>query len=355
MSHNINTCFGEGAGMVCVRTMRRFFNSDSFWNQPIGDRPAIDPESESLLRFMSSKDDRGFWINLHKWTIPIYEVDRRTARRKVHQRLRVKTNRIIARSEPYLHLNHPFGHCPDFAADARNGLVPIPDHALSDPESDHHISLVDWDRGWAWDMWSATRRLDGDWDTNSGIKYRIDGSGVFDRDAFPVHNGESIHPYGPCRAAGVPALAGTIMHQEILEGRIEHKLAFATQAAGLQRFVSPPAAWTDGGWRSGIPEGAVVQLDPSINLDSFNLSPAARVVARALQEYGAACVDVSGGHCLYGEGLYADPQRRTWRGLLDGNDLIQLKLWNYRVLEMNNVIHEGQGPRVPDGVYAGNE
>jgi len=335
--------------------MQRFFHANSFWNQPIGPRPAIDPESASLIEFMSQQDDRGFWTNLHKWTIPIYEVDRHTPRRKVHRRLQQTPLGIMARSAPYFHAKHACGHGSAFAADAGDGLVPIPDHAMSDPESDHHIALVDWESGWAWDMWSAVRRADSEWEANSGMKYRIDGSGVFDRDDFPVHNGESIHPYGPSRAAGVPALAGTIMHQEILDGRIEHRLAFATQAAGLQRFVSPPAAWTDGGWRAGLPEGAVLQLDPSIDLSTLRLSPTARVVARALQEYGAVCVDVAGGHCLYGEGLYADARQRTWRGLLDSSDLTHIKLSNFRVLEMEQVIHEGMGPRVPDGVYAGHE
>jgi len=113
-------------------------------------------------------------------------------------------------------------------------------------------------------MWAAHRRDDGEWEANTGMKYRADGSGVFDRKSFAIHNGESIHLYGPSRAAGVPALAGTIMHQEMQEGRIEHRLGFATQAAALQRFVSPPACWTDGGLRQGLPEGAVLQLDPAL-------------------------------------------------------------------------------------------
>ncbi len=187
------------------------------------------------------------------------------------------------------------------------------------------------------------------------MKYRADGSGVFDRGDFDVHNGESIHPYGPSRAAGVSALAGTIMHEEILAGRIEHRLGFATSAAALQRFVYPPACWTDGGWKRGIPEGATVQLDPDLDLARFNLSPASQVVARALQEYGAVCTDVSGGHCLDGQGLYADPQRRTWNGLLDGSSLIHIPLSHYRVLKMETVIAEGQGPRKPDGLFAGDE
>ena len=335
--------------------MRRFFSPDSFWNQSIADNPQIDPASRQMLDFMAKHDDRGFWINLDRWTIPIYEVDRHTPLRKVHRRLQANGKGMIVRSVPYLHAGHPLGHGAAFARDAQAGLVPIPDYANADPETDSHIALVDWENGWIWDMWAARRRADGDWESNSGMKYRADGSGVFDRTEFAAHNGESIHPYGPGRAAGVPVLAGTIMHDEVTQGRIEHRLAFATQAAALQRCVYPPACWTDGGWNAGLPEGAVVQLDPSLDLSRFELSPGGLVVARALQEYGAVCVDVALGHPLYGEGLYADPRQRTWNGLLPPDDIFKFKLHHFRVLKMENVIPEGMGPRVPDGQYAGAE
>ena len=139
------------------------------------------------------------------------------------------------------------------------------------------------------------------------------------------------------------------------EGRIRHKLGFYTQAAALQRFVHPPACWTDGGCRNGIPEGAVVQLDPDLDLHALGLSPGARIVARALQEYGAVCIDVGVGHGLYGQGLYADPHGRTWNGLLRENDLVQIDLKHFRVLKMENVVAEGMGPRIPNGIYAGKE
>ena len=335
--------------------MKRFFSDTSFWNQPIGPNPAIDPESEQLVQFMAKADDRGFWLSVNTWTIPVYEVDRNTPRRKVHRRFTIEDRSFMKRSAAYVGPDHPLGHGKEFAADAEAGLVPIPDYAIADPEQDAHIALVDWDSGWIWDMFDARRRADGEWEAKTGMKYRADGSGVFDRKDFAVHNGESIHPYGPSRAAGVPELAGLIMHDEILAGRIEHKLSFATQAAALQRFVYPPACWTDGGWSKGVPEGAVLQLDPNLDLAPFKLSPGALVVAHALQEYGAVCVDVAGGHPVYAEGLYGDPKKRTWNGLLKGDDLLEIKMPHYRVMKMENVIPEGMGRRAPGTIYGGND
>lgn len=332
--------------------MKRFFSDSSFWNTPIASDAGTDPGSRSMLNLLKERDPRGFWINLDCWTIPIYEVDASTPRRAVHRRFHAGSDGPMVRSVPYLWDDHPMGHGRAFAQDAEAGLIPIPPTALPDPERDSHIALVDWEAGWIWDMWAAQVRPDGEWECNSGMKYRADGPGVFDPAEFAVHNGESIHPYGPSRAAGVPALAGTIMHDEILAGHIPHKLGFATQGSGFQQFVYPPACWTDGGWPGGLPEGAVVQLDPALDLSAFSLSPAARVVARALQEYGGVNVDVSGGHCLYAQGLYADPHRRSWQGLLDGNDLTAITFDHYRVLRLDGLVSQGMGLREPDGYYA---
>lgn len=335
--------------------MRRFFHDTSFWNTPIGADPAVDPASRAMLDSLSARDPRGFWLNLESWTIPIYEVNASTPRRRVHRRFHPNSEAPLDRSVPYLHADHPMGHGREFARDAEAGKIPIPPYALPDPERDSHIALVDWEGGWIWDMWAVNIRPDGEWECKSGMKYRADGSGVFDPAEFATHNGESIHPYGPSRAAGVPALAGTIMYDEVRAGHIAHKLGFATQGAAFQRFVYPPACWTDGGWPDGLPEGAVVQLDPGLDLTLFGLSPAAQTVARALQEYGAVNVDVSGGHCLYGEGLYADPHGRSWAGLLEGAELVGITFSHYRVLRMENVVRQGMGFRKPDGFYAPRE
>jgi len=97
--------------------------------------------------------------------------------------------------------------------------------------------MADWTHFLQRDMWGAAKRPDGSWASNTGMVYRLDGSGVFDRGLFLIHNGESIHMYGPGRAAGVPIIAGLIMRDEIAAGRIEHKLAYcANMFSALQQF-----------------------------------------------------------------------------------------------------------------------
>ncbi|HUV38079.1 MAG TPA: hypothetical protein VMY39_00620 [Planctomycetota bacterium] len=307
---------------------RRFFSDDSFWNRPIAPDPAIDPRSAHFTALLSRDvNGPGFGINVRRYTIPVYEVDDATPLRRVHQR-------TSFHQPKYKKWGEIFSHGPGFGPE-----VPIPDDADPDPDGDHHLALVDWNTMRAWDMWAVGKRPDGEWESATGMTYRLDGDGVFEREWFRVRPGESIHFYGPSRASGVPAIAGLIMHDEMRAGRIRHKLAFASRVNAYLRFVWP-ATWTDGHLEGGIPEGAVIQLDPEIDLARFDLGPGGEVVARALQEYGAVNTDNAGGNALYAEHLCAKPGL-TWEGLLDPFAISAIPASAYRVLKLGEIIAGG--------------
>ena len=307
----------------------RFFHDDSIWNRPIGPSPAVDPSSDRLIRLLGDAlptNRRGFWINTDYWTIPVYEVDAHTPLRPVYQRPR----RPGEKYQP----PDAFRHGPGFGP-----LVPIPDSAQPAREADQHLAIVDRERQLAWDMWAARKREDGEWESFTGMVYPINGPGTFDAADFPIRDGDSLHSYGPSRHAGVPAIAGLVMYDEILSGWIDHKLSFATCVNAYKRFVWP-AIWSDGSSDDGIPEGATIQLDPGLDLARFNLSPAARTIARALQEYGMINVDSGGGAAVYVEGLWGQ-RDRSWDGLLADTDLLAIPIDRYRVLELGPVTHKG--------------
>ncbi|MFD2384768.1 hypothetical protein ACFSWD_27255 [Paenibacillus xanthanilyticus] len=205
------------------------------------------------------------------------------------------------------------------------------------------MALIDYEQGLAWDMWAAEKRPDGSWWSCTGMKYDLYGSGVFDPSDFPIHNGESIHLYGPSRASGVPIIAGLIMHDEIRDGRIEHKLACACEKVGLLEHSFPPAIWTDGAYPNGIPEGAVIQLDPELDLEAFGLSREEKIIATALQEYGAVMTDYAGGVTLYGEGLWSNPDK-SWNGMLDEDGLRKIPFDRYRFIESGATVEKGMVP-----------
>lgn len=316
--------------------MQRFFSDNSYWNTPIGRNPALDPDSERLTALMAHRSNNGLWMNLDYWTIPVYEVGPDTPQHQVRRLLSALNRGVpgwLGSTDPEAP-HHHLGHTPDF------NPVPIPAHAVPSREEDAHMAIVDWSTMTAWDMLSAGRTADGGWRSATGIRYRLDGSGVFDLRQFRIRDGESIHYFGPGRASGVPIIAGLIMHHEVKAGRIAHRLAFCSRVSALRRFVYPPVIWTDGPCPDGIPEGAVVQLDPDLDTDGFPLSPGARVVARALQEYGAVNTDTGGGNALYGEGCWAQPDRK-WDGLLADTGLMSIPLKHYRVLKLDSVIEKG--------------
>lgn len=307
---------------------RRFFSDDSFWNRPIPSNPEIDPQSEHFTDLlMQERNGPGFGINLTRYTIPVYEVDDRTPRRRIHQR-------TSFHAAKYKKWGEIFSHGPGFGPE-----IPIPDEAEPDPDGDHHMAMVDWNNMRAWDMWAVARRADGEWESATGMTYDLDGDGVFKREWFAIKPGESIHFYGPSRASGVPAIAGLIMHDEMKAGRISHKLAFASRCNAYLQFVWP-ATWTDGHTEGGVPEGAVIQLDPQLDLSQFDLGPGGEIVARALMEYGAVNTDNSGGNALYAEHLQAKPTL-SWEGLLDPFCIASIPAKHYRVLKLGEIIHGG--------------
>jgi hypothetical protein len=188
-------------------------------------------------------------------------------------------------------------------------------------------------------MWIAKKRPDGKWESNTGMAYSLDGSGVWQTSDFAtVQDGDSIHFHGPGRAAGVPIIAGLIMREELLAGEINHKLAFATWHNAFKEFCAP-ATWTDGFRDGGLPEGCVMQLDPVLDLAPFNLSPAALTIARALQRYGMVNVDVAEGNCVYAESPH-EPEW-DWKGLLKPDCLRGIPLARFRALKLGEIIRMG--------------
>ena len=332
----VNSCNNSnnrtGEPLIINAESRRFFSASSFWNTPILENPEIDHRSEHFISLLKTEPTgNNFGINCSKWTVPVYVVDSTTPRYDIGYYYLSDEEK-----EHWATGRERFGHGEGFGKN-----VPIPDGAVPDPEEDAHFAVVDWENMLAWDMWGLNRHEDGSWTTNTGMKYRLDGEGVFNTEDFDIINGESVHFHGPSRAAGVPVIAGLIMYNEVMSGRISHKLSCATRFNAKQEFVYP-AAWTDGFIEGGIPEGALIQLDPDLDLDQFELLPGEIVVARALQEYGMVVVDVAGGSPINAEGLYGQPGR-SWEGILRDweGGINDIPLDNYRVLKLPETIKKG--------------
>jgi hypothetical protein len=80
-----------------------------------------------------------------------------------------------------------------------------------------------------------------------------------------------------------------------------------------------------------------------LDLDSLDLSRAGRIVAEALQRYGAYVGDYSGGINLYAENS-PEAQEYWADGVLDVYELRdKIDLADFRVLEMGELTNDGNG------------
>ncbi len=306
---------------------KRFFSDASFWNQPIPKNAELDAKNNywiSLLERDPSGENVG--MNVHKYTIPIYEVDSKNIPFQ-----KMKNIPYIVWYDKYM----IFRHEPEFDSIG----VPVQTYMTASGGADQHIAIVDWEANRAWDMFYVQQLEDGTWQSATGMTYPLDGSGGFNQSDFAVQLNESIHSYGPSIAAGVPAIAGVVRYDEVKSGEIRHKIAGALRFVAYQEYVFP-ATWTDGNFDGGIPEGTVIQLDPELDTSQFGLTKGELVVAKALQKYGFVVIDFAEATTIRVE--YIDDRKdKSWNGILRGwnepGGIKTIPVKHYRILQVNNV------------------
>jgi hypothetical protein len=311
----------SGGAQLQSQQIWRPFSDNSPWNLKIPANTKTDILSAQLIDELSIG---GFYINMVDWSVPVYYVDSDTV---------PKVNVINSR---------PGVHGRGFANPNR---IPIlPNFVASPPVgdfSDNHLCILDTSKMIEWDMWAARKNKDGVWTTGLGAVTDLRSSGV-ERPWFEQENELDGHR---SRAGGFPLIAGLIRPDEIKSGRIEHALVFAYQR-GRSEFFIPPASTAQATFmemnnRTGIPMGGRIQLDPSMDVDTLPLTPACKVIARALQEYGAFNGDYAGATVLYTDN--SPSAIKQWKGVLQSEDL--RKAFNsefikkhFRTIEMENLL-----------------
>lgn len=294
------------------------FSPDSPWNTPITAKPKIDAFSGQMISNLKQTAQmlKG---DMTKWTIPLFVIDSESCR---------KTN-VAANKKELNPLLDPDG----------NGVaeaLPVPEGVWPDPESDGHLLLVDPNLGQSWDFSVMKRGANNKWTASRIDLWDLDGPGF--REPF---KGKYWWTYG-ARGSGMPLLAGLIRPEEIEAGQINHALAFASPVnrkasfpGGPVELCSPTASRTDGQGEGVefIPEGARLQLDPALDLNTLNLSKETMIIARALQKYGMYNSDNSKAFKLYFQNL--GPDGGKWKTISDFNDLRNIPIEKFRVLKCN--------------------
>ena len=287
----------------------RPFTADSPWNTPIGKSPKPASDSVSLISDLARSSKWPFLtINIGQYGIPIYWADARTPREQVEI--------ILVGGQGF---------------ERGRADVPIPPGASPAVGTDKHLCIIDKSAGLEWGFWQADKKTSG-WTCAVCATADLAGSGVRPpaaRDPWWMGHG--------ARACGFPLVAGLITVDELRAGAIEHALVLAYPHI-RSRYYTPPAstaqATTDEARPTrGMPCGARIQLDPTLEIDRIGLSASGRAIARALQNYGAYIGDYSGAVSLYADASPA-AQSVFKAGLLDTYEVrAQIDLEKFRVLE----------------------
>ncbi len=242
------------ADTAAAATPRPFAASKSF-NRPIKANPRVDPHSAAMVARASR---RGMLHgNLYQYAIPIYTATATTPR-----------YHVVCDHEG------AWGRCP-----LSKTPMPIPRRAKPNLGEDGVLTVIDPTTNTVGEYWQAYK-VKGQWRASWGAVNSLSGSGWG----------------GASTGSGASRLAGVIRVSEIRAGVINHALVLQGDNV-CARVVRFPALKTDGGsTRSDcIPEGARLQLDPSIDLSAVKgLTPGERIVARAMQVYGGYLIDRGG-------------------------------------------------------------
>jgi hypothetical protein len=250
----------------------RLYSARSPFNVPIPASARVDPRSPAMVdQLVREVQDNGWTIASKAWTSAVYSADRRTPRRAV---------RLTSRSYRGWRL----------------GSVPLPARARVPGDADGGVVVIDRSTGCEYDLGQARR-------TAAGWSARL-------ANALPT-GGSGVYPFAEApSASGFASAAGMIFPEELAAGRIEHALAFAMENTRAGGFVAP-ATGSDGWSRApgAIPEGARLQLDPTLDLDELGLEPWQKTIARALQRYGMLLADSSGAVALHSQHLQSATTR----------------------------------------------
>lgn len=317
---------GSGDSSATGADVYRPFSASSPWNVPIGANPKLEPNSDALIADFESSSPYGehLDVNIEGYSIPLYWADANTPRVTVTCRFGGN------------------GFTGDNGANA-TAQIPFPSGAMPDPESDHHLLIIDRSTNTEYGMWDFSS-ANGTYACGLGAILNLDGDGV-----RPL--ADTANPWwfahGP-RACGFGLVAGLVRPEEIKAGLIAHALVVAYPHIRSGFFVSPAStAQASNGVGAeptrGIPCGGRIQYDPTINVDALDVSPAGKTILRALQVYGAYVGDYSGAISLYADN---SPEARAyWKSIdFDAYELLdKIDLADFRVLEIGTLHDNGNG------------
>lgn len=244
------------------------FSTTGPWNTPLPADVPLAPNSQAIVNNLvqDKQNNSGLWaINTDTYSAPVYTVGPDTP---VQQ--------------------WTYSDCqnmPQLAPVIAGSLaaVPTPPGMLVSQGTDESVAIYQPATDTYWDFWRAQQDSSGHWSACWGgeIKHYSTNPGIFD------------NPLG-ASATGLPLGASLIRVDELRRGHIDHAINLETVRTQAGCF-SWPATRDDGNTPGAdIPcEGQRFRLDPAFDVNTL-IDPAARTIARAMQQYGLILTDKAG-------------------------------------------------------------
>ena len=243
-----------------------FYAPGSFWNTPIRAAKRVDPKSRQIMATSIVPYARlANFANGDDWGISLVYSS--------------PNDKVYTIQDRIWYVDGPVS----FA---------IPRGASPTTGSDHHLVVINGNK--ELDLWNARYNASTDtWSAGTAFIENINGWGA---------NGAPGTKAGGAVASGFSEMGGVVRPEEIAQGHIDHALSLMVPII-RKGYIAAPATATDGTSTdpNAVPEGAHLQLDPSFNIDAQNWPTWEKIIAKALQTYGAYVSDHGGSLAVYGQ------------------------------------------------------
>ncbi len=254
-----------------VRATSRIFAPDSFWYQAIPRDVPLHPNSANFTAEFTRQIKAYYGtvsINTKAYSCPVY-----LAGPDVQP---VQVTEWDAQKKGFSD--------PRLAGEWR--AVPIPRDAQPADGTDAEMCIYQPSSDTLWEFW-LMRKVDGQWQAcwGGGMRGASKNPGIWEN-----NHGTT--------ATSLPFVGGQITPAELRSGVIDHVMGIALVDTENHDVFSWPATRSDGYNPSSqpnrIPEGLRFRLDPAVDVETLNLPPAGKTIARAAQKYGFVVWDKAG-------------------------------------------------------------
>jgi hypothetical protein len=267
------------------------FRSTSVWNLPIGTQATYADTTDLATKDFIATNINGMnintWANWDAYSHPI----------------------------TFASSSDPWATATDYNDSSRSGSYYIPATAAIATGTDKHMHIINPARTFIDEAWNVTRQ--------STTAYRVGRHHKIDL------YGNGLGPQNGVRAYGGSAIGGLIRAWETnpthpkYTGKIQHALAVAIDRVqlyysggssgydangyGTAKGYVWPATEQDWGsettYKGHVPMGAYFAIPPSVDLNTLGLTPEGKMVAQALQDFGAYVTDATS----YSVVFYVEP------------------------------------------------